>query len=175
MNRQTSDEARHEVALYSDSYEIKGTLVTRPPRRLLHILNDRFRSTLPLTEASIRPLVAEPGTRPLAVPSLIVNKEGIIIAWLIIEETEVLSAEFITVHKVARPVTAYVGPFVIRGQMHAIQEATLLQALDAVTEDFIALTEPSAVCVTSPWLSLKEGVIAAFRKSSLAALQERAS
>lgn len=174
MSRQSSDEARHEVALYSDSYEIKGTLVTRPPRRLLDILNDRFRSILPLTEASIRPLVAEPGTRPLAVPSLIVNKEGIIMAWLI-EETEVLSAEFITVHRVARPVTAYVGPFVIRGQMHAIQEATLLQALDAVTEDFIALAEPSAVCVTSPWLSLKEGVIAALRKSSLAALQERAS
>lgn len=174
MSRQSSDEARHEVALYSDSYEIKGTLVTRPPRRLLHILNDRFRSILLLTEASIRPLVAEPGTRPLAVPSLIVNKEGIIMAWLI-EETKVTSTEFILVHKVACPVTAYVGPFVIRGQMHAIQEATLLQALDAVTEDFIALTEPSAVCVTSPWLSLKEGVIAAFRKSSLAALQERAS
>jgi len=174
MNRQLSDEARHKVALYSDSYEMKGTLATRPPRRFLDILNDRFRLILSLTEASIRPLVAEPGTRPLAVPSLIVNKEGIIMAWLI-EETKVPSAEFITVHKVARPVTAYVGPFVIRGQMHAIQEATLLRALDAVTEDFIALTEPSAVCVTSPWLSLKEGIIAAVRKSSVAALQERAS
>ncbi|MFQ6001838.1 MAG: hypothetical protein ACE5LG_09270 [Anaerolineae bacterium] len=174
MNRQPSDEARYEVALYSDSYEMKGTLVTRPPRRLLDILNDRFRSILPLTEASICSLAAEPGSRPLPVPSLMVNKEGIIMAWLI-EETRIFSAEFITVHKVARPVTAYVGPFVIRGQMHAIQEATLLQALDAVTEDYIALTEPSAVCVTSPWLSLKEGVIAAFRKSRLAALQERAS
>jgi len=174
MNHQPSDEARHKVALYSDSYEVKGTLVTRPPRRLLDILNDRFRSILPLTEASIRPLVAEPGTRSLAVPSLIVNKEGIIMAWLI-EETKVPSAEFITLHKVARPVTAYVGPFVVRGQMHTLQEATLLQAVDAVAEDFIALTEPSAVCVTTPWLSLKEGVVAAVRKSSVAALQERAS
>lgn len=174
MNRQPSDEARHKVALYSDSYEMKGTLATRPPRRFLDILNDRFRLILPLTEASIRPLVTEPGTRPLAVPSLIVNKEGIIMAWLI-EETKVPGAEFVTVHKVARSVTAYVGPFVIRGQMHAVQETTLLQALDAISEDFIALTEPSAVCVTSPWLSLKKGIIAAVRKSSLAALQERAS
>jgi|GEM_PF-2206195 len=174
MNRQASDEAKHEVALYSDSYEMKGTLVTRPPRRFLDVLNDQFRLILSLTEASIRPLAAEPGTRPLAVPSLIVNKEGIIMGWLI-EETKVISGEFITVHKVARPVTAYVGPFVIHGQMHVIREVTLLQALDAVTEDFIGLTEPSAVCVTSPWLSLKEGVIAAVRKSSLAALQERAS
>ena len=95
-------------------------------------------------------------------------------AWLI-EEMKVAGGEFITVQKVARPVTAYLGPFVIRGEMHAIQEVTLLQALDAVTEDFIALTEPSAVSVTSPWLSLKEGGIAAVRKSSLAALQERTS
>jgi hypothetical protein len=174
MNRQTSDEARHKVALYSNSYEMKGTLVTRPPRRFLDILNDRFRLILPLTEASIRPLATESGTRPLVVPSLMVNKEGIIMTWLI-EEMRVPAAEFVTVHKVARPVTVYVGPFVIRGQMHAIQEATLLQALDAVSEDFIALTEPSAVCVTSPWLSLKEGVIAAVRKSSLVALQERAT
>jgi hypothetical protein len=174
MNREPLSEARHEVALYSDSYEIRGTLVTRPPRRLMDILNDQFRLLLFLTEASIRPLAAEPSTRPLAAPSLIVNKEGIIMAWLI-EETKVSSAEFTTVYKVARPVTAYVGPFVIRGQMHAIQEATLLQALDAVTEDYIALTEPSAVCVTSPWLSLKEGIIAAVRKSSIAVLQERAS
>lgn len=174
MNRQPSDEARCKVALYSDSFEIRGTLVTRPPRRILDILNDRFRLILALTEISIRPLVAEPGPRPLAVPSLIINKEGIIMAWLI-EETKVPSAEFTTIHKVARPVTAYVGPFVIRGRMHTIQETTLLQALDAVTEDFIALTEPSAVCLTSPWLSLKEGIIAAVRKSSVAALQERAS
>lgn len=174
MNREPLGEARHEVALYTDSFEVRGTLVTRPPRRILDILNDRFRLILPLTEALIRPLVAEPGTRPLAVPSLIINKEGIIMGWLI-EETKAPRAEFITVHKVARPVTAYVGPFVIRGQMHAVQESTLLQALDAVTEDFIALTEPSAVCVTSPWLSLKEGIIAAIRKSSIAALQERTS
>ncbi|HAL60877.1 MAG TPA: hypothetical protein DCP08_00535 [Chloroflexi bacterium] len=174
MNQEPLDEARHEVALYSDSYEMKGTLVMRPPRRFLDILNDRFRLILSLTEASIRPLVAEPGTRPLAVPSLMVNKEGIIMARLI-EETKIPSGEFITVHKVARPVTAYVGPFVIHGQMHALQEASLLQALDAVAEDFIALTKPSALCVTSPWLSLKGGIIAAVRKSSLAALQERAS
>jgi hypothetical protein len=174
MNRQTSDEAKHKVALYSDSYEMKGTIATRPPRRFLDILNDRFRLLLNLTEASIRPLVAELGARPLAVPSLIVNKEGIIMAWLI-EETKVTRDESVTIYKVARLVTAYVGPFVIRGQMHAVQEATLLQALDAVAEDFIALTEPSAVCVTSPWLSLKEGIIAAVRKSSLAALQERAT
>jgi len=174
MNQEPSGEARYEVALYSDSHEMKGTLVTRPPRRFLDILNDQFRLILSLTEASIRLLAGEPGTRPLAVPSLIVNKEGIIMAWLF-EETKVSSAEFITVHKVARPVTAYVGPFVIRGQMHAIKEATLLQALDAVREDFIALTEPSAVCVTSPWLSLKEGIITAVRKSSLAVLHERAS
>lgn len=95
-------------------------------------------------------------------------------AWLI-EEMKVTGGEFITVHKVARLVTAYVGPFVIRGQMHTVQEATLLQALDAIAEDFIALTEPSAICVTSPWLTLKEGIIAAVRKSSLAALQERAT
>jgi hypothetical protein len=174
MNHQALDEARHEVALYSDSFEIRGTLVTRPPRRILDILNDRFRLIVPLTEVSIRPLAAEQGTRPLTVPSLMVNKEGIIMGWLV-EETKFPRAEFVTVHKVARPVTAYVGPFVIRGQMHAVQEATLLQALDAVAEDFIALTEPSAVCVISPWLSLKEGVIAAVRKSRVAALQERAS
>jgi len=174
MSRQPSGEARHIVALYSDSYEIKGTFITRPPRRFLDILNDRFRLIFPLTEVSIRPLIAEPGTRPLVVPSLLVNKEAIIMAWLI-EETRIPSAEFVTIHKVARPVTAYVGPFVIRGQMHAIQEATLLQALDAVPDDFIALTEPSAVCVTSLWLSLKEGIVAAVRKSSIAALQERAS
>ncbi len=174
MNQELLSEARYEVALYSDSYEMKGTLVTRPPRRFLDILNDRFRLILSLTEASIRLLATDPGVRPMVVPSLIINKEGIIMAWLF-EETKVISEEFITVHKVARPVTAYVGPFVIRGQMHAIQEATLLQALDAVTEDFIAVTEPSAVCPTSPWLSLKEGIIAAVRKSSVAAIQERAS
>lgn len=174
MNRQRLDEARYEVALYSDSYEMKGTLVTRPPRRLLDILNDRFRLIIPLAEASIRPLATDLGARPMVVPSLIINKEGITMGWLF-EETKVSRGEFITAHKVARPVMAYVGPFVIRGQMHTIQEATLPQALDAVSEDFIAVTEPSAACPSSPWLSLKEGIVAVVRKSSIAAIQERTS
>ena len=164
--------ARHEAVLFSDQFEIRGVLEMRPPRRFLDFLNDRFRSILTITEASIRPLFAEPGGRPLSLPSLVINKNSINLAWLL-KEKKVAAGDFVTIHKVARPVTVYLGPFVARGQLHAIQEATLAQALDAVTEDFIALTKPSLICLANPSLSLQEGIIAALRKDKITALQER--
>ena len=83
--------------------------------------------------------------------------------------------EFITIHKVAHPVVVYVGPFVVTGRLHTIQEATLAQALDAMLEDFVAITQPSLLCMTNRALSLKEGVIAAVRKGKIVALHERLS
>lgn len=171
MVEEIPDVARYAVVIFSEQFEMRGVLDMRPPRRFLDALNDRYRPIMTLTEAFIRPLVAGPGGRPLSVPSLVISKGSIILAWLL-RETKVVASGFITIHKVARPVTVYLGPFVARGRLHTIQEATLGQALDAVTDDFIALTSPSLICLTNPSLSLQGGIIAAIRKDKIAALQE---
>jgi hypothetical protein len=42
-------------------------------------------------------------------------------------------------------------------------------------EDFVAITQPSLLCMTNRALSLKEGVVAAVRKGKIVALHERLS
>ena len=164
--------AIHEIAVYTDVLEVKGEITAWPPRRVLDVLNDKQTAFLTVEQASVIPLSRWGKAQPTVLESITLNKQEIILVWLI-RETKVESAEFVTIHKVPREMMAYAGPFVVQGTVHLIREATLGEALDVVKEDFIALTSPSVFCLTVPQLSLKEGAVLALNKNKTMAIHSR--
>jgi hypothetical protein len=162
--------AIHEIIAYTDLLEVRGKVKAWPPRRILDVLNGQQTPYLTVEQASVIPLSQWGQGQPATVDSIVLNKAEIIMVWLV-RETKVEAPEFATVHKVPRRVIAYAGPFVIQGRIHAIREGTLSQALDAMREDFIALTNPSILCLSADGLSLKEGIVLALNKERIAAVQ----
>jgi len=162
--------AIHEIAVYTDLLEIRGEVRAWPPRRILDVLNGTQTPYLTVEQAAVIPLSRWGKAQPTAVESLVLNKEEIILVSLI-RETKVESGDFTTVHKIAQPVLAYAGPFIARGEMHILREATLSQALDAIRENFIALTDPSVYCLTVPGLTLKGGIVLGLNKDRVMAMQ----
>jgi hypothetical protein len=162
--------AIHEIIVYTDLLEIRGEVKAWPPRRILDVLNGKQTPYLTVEKASLIPLSRWGQGQPATVDSIVLNKSEILLLWLV-RETKVEAPEFTTVHKVRRRVIAYAGPFVARGSIHVIRESTLSQALDAMREDFIALTKPSMLCLSADGLSLKEGIIVALNRDRIAAMQ----
>jgi phosphoribosylcarboxyaminoimidazole (NCAIR) mutase len=80
-------------------------------------------------------------------------------------------SELVTVHKVPQRVVAYAGPFVAQGTMHIIMEATLSQALDVASEQFVALTNPSVLCVPVTGISLEGGLVLCLNRGKIMAVQ----
>jgi hypothetical protein len=162
--------AIHEIIAYTDLLEVRGEVKAWPPRRILDVLNGQQTPYLTMEQASVIPLSQWGQGQPAIVDSIVLNKSEIIMVWLV-RETKVEAPEFATIHKVPRRVIAYAGPFVVQGSIHAIREGTLSQALDAMREDFIALTNPSILCLSVDGLSLKGGIVLALSKERIAAMQ----
>ena len=162
--------AIHEIAVYTDLLEIRGEVKAWPPRRILDVLNGTQTPYLTIEQAAVIPLSRWGKAEPTAVQSIVLNIEEITLVWLI-RETKVDVDEFTTVHKIAQPVLAYAGPFIARGDLHILRETTLSQALDAIREKFIALTDPSVYCLTVPGLTLKEGIVLGLNKDRVMSMQ----
>lgn len=160
----------YELILLSGHIEIRGTLEAIPPRRLVDILNDPNRPLLPLKQATILPFARRTGSLPAAVPGLTVPKEDIILAWLVRETNVQISDALLTVHKVHRPVVAYVDHFLIHGQFHMIQENTIQQSLDSLHQDFFTLTQPSLESLTFPQVALQDGLLVAIQRRRMTAV-----
>lgn len=162
--------AIHEIAVYTEALEVRGEVKAWPPRRILDVLNSQQTPYLEVEQASIIPLSRWGKAQPRIADSVVLNKQEIILVWLI-RETEVKATEFTTVHKVPQRVIAYAGPFVAQGTMHMLRESSLSQAMDATREKFFALTSPSVFCLSVPELTLKEGIVLSLNKDQVAAMQ----
>ncbi len=167
MEEQTP--AIHQVIAYTDRLEVRGEVRAWPPRRILDVLNNRQTSFLILHQTSVMPLSRWGTSPPAAVESVALNKDRLLLVWLI-EETKVEAAEFATVYKVPERIVAYVGPFVAQGTMHIIRESTVSQSLDGTKEQFVALTDPSVLCLTAAGLSLEGGLVLCLNRASIMAV-----
>ncbi len=172
MDIESMPPAIHEIAVYTDLLEVKGEIKAWPPRRVLDVLNNRQVELLTIEQASVIPLSRWGKAQPMVVESISLNKQEIVLVWPI-RETKVEGAEFVTIHKVPQEMSAYAGPFVVQGTMHIISEATLGEAWDLAKEDFIALTNPSVLCLTLPELSLSQGPVVALNKRKTMAIHAR--
>ena len=165
-----STPAIHDIVAYTDQLEVRGEVRAWPPRRILDVLNSKQTPYLTVGDASIMPLSRWGKAQPASAQAIVLNKAEIVLVWLI-RETEVLASEFATVHKVPQRVIAYAGSFVVQGTMHIIREATLSQALDAVSDQFVALTDPSVLCLPVAGISLEGGLVLCLNKDKRMALQ----
>jgi hypothetical protein len=162
--------AIHDIVAYTDQLEVRGEVKAWPPRRILDVLNSKQTPYLALDHASVMPLSRWGKAQPTSAETIVLNKAEIILVWLI-KETEVGAPEFVTVHRIPQRVIAYAGPFVAQGTMHIMREATLSQALDAVSDQFVALTDPSVLCLPVTGISLQGGLVLCLNKGKIMALQ----
>ena len=162
--------AIHEVVAYTSQLEVRGEVRAWPPRRILDVLNSEQLPYLTVDQASIVPLSRWGKAQPAGAESVILNKDEIIMVWLV-RETEVERPLLVAKHKIPQRVTAYAGPFVAQGTLHVIREVTLAQALDAMSERFIALTEPSVLCLSVAELVLRGGIVLGLNKDKVMAMQ----
>ena len=162
--------AIHDIVAYTDQLEVRGEVKAWPPRRILDVLNSKQTPFLTVDDASVMPLSRWGKAQPATAETIVLNKAEIVLVWLI-RETAVTASEFATVHKVPQRVIAYVGPFVAQGTMHIIREATLSQALDSASDQFVALTDPSVLCLPVTGISLEGGLVLCLNKDKIMALQ----
>jgi hypothetical protein len=162
--------AIHTIVAYTDHLEVKGEVRAWPPRRILDVLNSKQTPYLTVDGASVLPLSRWGKAQPASAESVVLNKQEIALVWLI-RETEVKATELVTVHKVPQRVIAYTGPFVAQGKMHILREATLSQALDATSDQFVALTNPSVLCLSVAGISFEGGLVLCLNKDTLTAVQ----
>jgi hypothetical protein len=162
--------AIHDIVAYTDTLEVRGVVKAWPPRRMLDVLNSTQSPYLTVDDAAVMPLSRWGKAQPASAPATTLNKAEIVLVWLV-RESGVPTSELATVHKVPQRVIAYAGPFVAQGTMHIIREATLSQALDVTTEQFIALTNPSLLCISVAGLSLEGGLVLSLNRGKIMALQ----
>jgi hypothetical protein len=155
---------------YTDQLEVRGVVKAWPPRRILDVLNSTQTPYLTVEGASVMPLSRWGKAQPASAPAITLNKAEIVLVWLI-RETEVKTSEFATVYKVPQPVIAYAGPFVAQGTMHIIKEANLSQALEVTSEQFVALTDPSVLCLPITGISLEGGLVLCLNRGKIMAVQ----
>jgi hypothetical protein len=161
--------AIHEIIAYTDQLEVRGEVRAWPPRRILDVLNNRQTSFLIVHQAAVMPLSRWGTSQPAAVESIVLNKDEILLVWLV-KETEVEAAEFATVYKAPKRIVAYVGPFVAQGIIHIVRESTVSQWLDGIKEQFIALTSPSLLCLPVAGLSLEGAPVLCVNRTGVMAL-----
>lgn len=169
MDIESRPPAIHEIAVYTDLLEVRGQMKAWPPRRVLDVLNNKQTPLLTVEQASVIPLSRWGKAQPSLVEYVTLNKQEITFVWPI-RETKVESSEFVTIHKVPQQIMAYAGPFILQGTVHIIRDTALGEAWDTIREDFVALTGPSAFCLTVPGLRLSEGSVVALNKNKTMAI-----
>jgi hypothetical protein len=162
--------ASHDIVAYTDQLEVSGQVSAFPPRRLLDLLNNPQTPYLIIEKASVLPLARWGESSPSTAENVVLNKSEIAFVWLV-RETQVEVDEFVTVHKVPQQVIIYTGPFVAQGILHIIRERTISQALDAVREPFVALTNPSVLCLSVDRLALRGAIVCCVNKDRIMAVQ----
>jgi hypothetical protein len=162
--------AIQEIVAFTGELEVRGEVSAWPPRRILDVLNSEQIPYLSVDQASIMPLSRWGKAQPAIADSIVLNKDEIILVWLV-RETKVERPLLATAYKIPQPVIAYAGPFVAQGTLHIIREVTLAQALDAMSERFIALTDPSVLCLSVPELALRGGIVLGLNKDKVMAMQ----
>lgn len=161
--------AIHHIVAYTDQLEVSGEVRALPPRRLADLLNNLQTPYLLVEKASVMPLRRWGRAQPSTADTVVLNKSEIAFVWLV-RETQVEADELVTVHKVPQQVIIYSGPFVVQGTMHTVRERTLGQALDAVREQFIALTSPSVLCLSVDRLALRGAIVCCINKDRIMAV-----
>lgn len=124
------------------------------------------------SNASVIPLSRWGKAQPSTASAVVLTKAQIAFVALL-REAQVERSAFVTVHKVPQEVILYSGPFVAQGALHIVRERTLGQALDAIQDQFLALTNPSLLCLTLDGLALREMLVLCVNLRRIMAVQVR--
>ena len=124
-----------EMTLYTDSFIIRGTIVTRF-KRVTDILSDPEHHFLVLTDA----LIDEYGSREVATRTEFAQVNLATVLFAVSSEPVEPTPELRTI-KVAETALISIPPFRISGRIHLLPERTLVQALGELDARFVPVTD----------------------------------
>jgi len=167
--------ARHVVEVFTARLRVRGTLVITPARRLSDALNDEAYQFLHLEAVTLRPLETDACDHVVEAETLTLNKAHITLVFPI-QENEVLQMRrdivrrFELIPKRPHPVVIETPQFVVRGNIHLIEEVRLKDALDALREAFVAITEATVAWADRPQDILAQCPFVSVNKDQIVAL-----
>ena len=124
-----------EMTLYTDSFIIRGTIMTRY-KRVTDILSDPEHHFLVLTDAT----VDEYGSRELATRSEFAQVNLATVLFAVSNEAVDPTPELRTV-KVPEAALISIPPFRISGRIHLLPESSLAEALGELDARFVPVTD----------------------------------
>jgi len=124
-----------EMTLYTDSFIIRGTIVTRF-KRVTDILSDPEHHFLVLTDA----LIDEYGSREVATRTEFAQVNLATVLFAVSSEPVEPTPELRTI-KVAETALISIPPFRISGRIHLLPERSLVQALSELDARFVPVTD----------------------------------
>jgi hypothetical protein len=141
----------HVLEVFTSTLRISGKLDVYPPRRVLDVLNDPEHQFLPLREATVAALETPNAGTPTS--SVSINKEQILLVSPLAEDARILREmkrltqvhDFVRVQKTPHHVVIATPAFRIEGNIHLIAEVRFKDALDALREEFIAVTDATVI------------------------------
>lgn len=147
-NMEGQEVSRHAMAAYTESARISGELVSPGRRRLLDILNLGSEFFLEIKEATISLADIQRGSKVVRRDSIIINRDELTMVLPLQETTTGSPAMKIT--KIPHPAIVYTPTYLIRGNFHLIELMNLSDYLSQQDEQYVALTDASAVSIAQP-------------------------
>ena len=141
----------HHLEIHTENATWCGELILAAPRRVSDYLNDGACAFLPLQRVTLE--TSHPGAvRPqrASLEAMAVNKRSIIVAFSNPDVEHAAGDLSDRVPRVRHRVLIYAPPFALQGDIHLARGVYLLDALNVLRQDFLAVTDVTVWWIDSP-------------------------
>jgi len=152
-----------EVEVYTADYRVRGRMQTRF-QRAAEIMNLVAAPHVILDQATVT--AYGEGQDAFEADQLAINFDAILLAVVAGTEAAPASAEGMVIPKRRVPAEIIVPPFFVRGTIHITQGSRPIDSLLNASERFLAVTDASISCASSPSLNREAAVVAVNRNGA---------
>ena len=148
QNLQDQEVSRYAIAAYTESARIAGELASPGRRRLLDILNLGSGPFLEIKESTISLMDSQRSSQVIQRDIIIINMDDLTFVFPLQEA--ITGSPEMKVRKTAHPAIIYTPAYLIRGNFHVIELLNLSDYLSQQDEQYVAITDASAVSIAQP-------------------------
>jgi hypothetical protein len=161
-----------EAEFYTYDHVVHG-LVDTPQERLSDLLNLKNETTVMIREARVSRLLAQGKTAPISMPEVRMEKHSILLAYPAERDMSTKSIYRRAVRQVF-PVCVILPNFELMGNIHLTEKIEIKRILLSRADDFIPLTDATAVYSLFPAVSIWRSTIV-FNKNRMIMIGEQDS
>jgi len=130
--------------VYTNEFKVEGKL--EPMGEIVTALGDKRRNCVSIYDVTMTPISAHNPLNAISVPELVISKRDIVFVCLLD------SSDYTDIRLLTNivPLTAYLPSFVLKAEFHMGGEMKTRDFVDAVTNDFIAVTNARFFPLVAP-------------------------